>query len=373
MAWGGVPLPRALAALRTLEPDAHAFYAYDVGALEARARRFQAAFAPLEPLTAFALKANGLPALLEALAQLGLGSDSASLGELTLAEAAGFDAARRVLNGNGKTREEVRWAATRGVHSVNADGIGELDLLEAAARDAGTRLRVALRVNPGIPTPGHPYISTGDDEAKFGIAPDEALAAWSARARWPHLALDGVHIHVDSQLLELTPLERARRQWRWRGIGARRAARFDQPRRLRRRPECRGRVPARSVRRAAANALEWSRLGARPPLARGAGGRPGCRSARGQAAGKPAPWCWRGMNDFLRPALYRAAHPSSQSRRRRRSEPPVVGPVCESSDVLPWRLVAAAEPGDLVAIRDAGRTAPRWRPVQWARRLAGWP
>src|SRR5207237_512563 len=74
----------------------------------------------------------------------------------------------------------------------------------------GTTVRVALRVNPGIDTPGHRYVATGDDAAKFGVAPGEALEAWAAaRGRWPHLQLDGLHLHVGSQLLDGAPLERA--------------------------------------------------------------------------------------------------------------------------------------------------------------------
>src|SRR5687768_17683074 len=101
LALGGVPLDRALAGLRRVEPEARAFYAYDLDLLLARARRFAAAFAACQPLVAYALKANALPALIEPLAGLGLGADAASLGELEAAHAAGFAPARRVLNGNG--------------------------------------------------------------------------------------------------------------------------------------------------------------------------------------------------------------------------------------------------------------------------------
>src|SRR5207342_3299989 len=101
---------------------------------------------------------------------------------LELAATAGIDAARTVLNGNGRTPEEAEWAVRRGIHSVNADHIAELDLLESAARAAGRTLRVALRINPGIETPGHAYVATGHDDAKFGVAPAEAMEAFAARA-----------------------------------------------------------------------------------------------------------------------------------------------------------------------------------------------
>lgn len=206
---GGVPLDRMLASLRALEPSARAFWAYDLDAFAARAARLRAALAPLGGHAAYALKANGLPALARAAAAAGLDADAGSLGELALAEHAGFGPDRRTLSGNGRTPEEAAWIAAHGVAVVSADHVGELDLLERAAASAGRPIRVALRVNPGIYTPGHRHVATGHVEAKFGIGPAEALEAWATRARWPHLVVDGVHLHVGSQLLETAPLEAA--------------------------------------------------------------------------------------------------------------------------------------------------------------------
>jgi diaminopimelate decarboxylase len=210
LAIGRVPLDRAMESLRKLEPHARAFYLDDLDHVVERIDRFRKAFHPLAPRMAYALKANALPALLEMLARLGLSADAASLGELERARAAGFDAARRVLNGNGKTPEELAWAVRHGVWALNADHLGELDALDRLAAAEEKRVRVALRVNPGIETPGHRYVATGDDEAKFGVAPGEALDAWArAPARWPHLQVDGLHLHVGSQVLDPAPLERA--------------------------------------------------------------------------------------------------------------------------------------------------------------------
>jgi len=206
---GGVPLDRAFESLARLEPGTQAGWIYDLDLIVERARRFTRAFEALAPLAAYALKANALPSILERLAQEGLGAEAGSEGELELAAAAGFGPERRVLNGNGRTAGEAAWAGRAGVHSINADSVEELDLLERAAAREDRRLRVALRVNPGVEAGGHEYIATGHDLAKFGIAPGDALAAWAARSRWPHLALDGIHVHVGSQLLDPAPLERA--------------------------------------------------------------------------------------------------------------------------------------------------------------------
>ena len=363
---GGVALDRAFAALRRLEPGTHACWCYDLDALEARARRLQAAFVALEPLAAYALKANALPALLESLRSTGLGAEAGSIGELEAAAASGFPAAGRVLNGNGRTAEEAEWVVREGVHSINGDSAAELELLERHAARAGGRVRVALRVNPGVATPGHAYVATGHDQAKFGMAPADALAAWEGRARWPHLTLDGVHVHVGSQLLDPAPLAAALET----ALGlvdeaARRGA------------------PLGLVNLGGGFGIDYAGSGAEFPLE--AWGARLAERTRGRSLEwvfEPGRWLvapvgvliaevlWvksrdrqrfvvlgAGMNDLLRPALYRARHRIVPVRVRAGAPAPatVVGPVCESADVFAEDiLLPPLEPGDLVAILDAG-------------------
>jgi diaminopimelate decarboxylase len=366
LALGGVPLDRAFAALRRLEPGAHACWCYDLDALAARGRRLTAAFGALEPLAAYALKANALPALLECLRGAGLGAEAGSIGELETAAANGFGAESRVLNGNGRTAEEAAWAAREGVHSINADSAAELELLERAAAGSGRRLRVALRVNPGVETPGHAYVATGHEEAKFGMAPADALAIWQARGRWPHLALDGVHVHVGSQLLDLAPLEAALEA----ALAlADEAARRDAPLGL--------------VNLGGGFGIDYSGAAAEFPLEAWAGRLAArARARRLEWVIEPGRWLvapvgvlvaevlWvkprgrqrfvvlgAGMNDLLRPALYHARHRIVPVRERAGALAPVtvVGPVCESADVFAEDVsLPPLEPGDLVALLDAG-------------------
>src|SRR5262249_31365050 len=160
---------------------------YDLDAIAERAAKLVKAFAPLSPRIAYALKANGLPAIARTMREAGLDADAGSLGELELAAACGFGGAERTLSGNGRTPEEAAWAAEHGVAAVSADQPAELELLERAAAARGRRLTVALRVNPDIAAGAHPHIATGHRASKFGMSARQALAAWQARARWPHL------------------------------------------------------------------------------------------------------------------------------------------------------------------------------------------
>jgi diaminopimelate decarboxylase len=372
LALGGVALDRVLPALRRLEPSAAACWVYDLDQVEARAARFKSAFAPLGVHVGYALKANALPAILRRARAVGLAAEAGSLGELIAARREGFGAQERILNGNGRTQDEAEFAAREGVHSVNADHVEELDLLQAHAARAGTVLRVALRVNPGIDTHGHAYVATGHDAAKFGVAPAEALGAWAARDRWPSLRLDGVHLHVGSQLLDPGPLERA----------------ADTARELAEESARRG-APLGLVNLGGGFGVDYSGSGAEFPLEAYA-----ARLARKMEALKaewvmePGRWLvastgvllaevlWvkrrggataggsrrfvvlaAGMNDLIRPALYGARHRIVPVRPRAGAGEPatVVGPVCESADVFEREaLLPPLERGDLVALLDAG-------------------
>lgn len=367
---GGVPLAAMLGSLRALEPAARAFWAYDLDGFAGRAQRLLRAFEPLGAHVAYALKANGLPALARAAAAAGLDADAGSLGELVLAEHAGFAGPRRTLSGNGRTPEEAAWAATRGVAVVSADHVGELDLLERAAAAADGMLRVALRVNPGIFTPGHRHVATGHFEAKFGVGPEDALAAWAARARWPRLRLDGVHLHVGSQLLDTPPLEAAART----ALDlARAAAERGAPLALVNLGGGFGidyehggdgfPVEAHAARLAsavAASGLEW-RLEPGRWLAAPIGvlvAEVLWVKRRREAAGERRfVVLAAGMNDLLRPALYGARHRIVPvcPRPGRIEAATVVGPVCESGDTFATDLpLPPLEAGDLVAVLDAG-------------------
>ena len=364
-ALGGIALTAMLPALRRLEPAARACWVYDLDTFESRARRMRAAFAPLGAIVAQAIKANALPALLERGLAAGLAAEGGSLGELTIAEQVGFAAERRILNGNGRTPEEAAWVARRGVHSVNADHLDELDLLERAAAHANTRLRVALRINPAIDIGGHPYIATGGEEAKFGVAPGEALEAWASRAKWPHLVLDGLHLHVGSQLLS--------------DESPRRAVEFALE--LAAAAAARG-APLGLVNLGGGFGVDYTGA-AEFPLERYAEWLVArVRESKVDWVVEPGRWLVApigvllaevlavkrragrrfvvlaaGMNDLIRPALYGASHRivPLAPRSGERTAATIVGPVCESSDVfereVTWPEVVV---GDVVAILDAG-------------------
>jgi diaminopimelate decarboxylase len=144
-------------------------------------------------LIAYGTKAFANIALLQLLGGLGVGADVSTLGELAFARAAGIPGERLVFHGNNKSPEELRAAAETGALVV-LDGPGEAE----AAAAAGVR-RVLVRLTPGVEAATHRSIRTAQEESKFGLAPDAARAEIE-RARQLGLEVDGVHVHVGSQL-----------------------------------------------------------------------------------------------------------------------------------------------------------------------------
>jgi diaminopimelate decarboxylase len=178
--------------------------------IRARARAFVEAFAAhtRDFRVYFASKAFPCTAVLQVFAEEGLGCDVASGGELALALRAGFDPAQIELHGNAKSEQELREARAAGVGYVVVDSTGEIDRLEAVVgRDEAQP--VLIRVTPDVRGDTHDAISTGQANSKFGFGIDEARAAIARLQASDSLRLDGLHMHIGSQILELEPFRAA--------------------------------------------------------------------------------------------------------------------------------------------------------------------
>jgi diaminopimelate decarboxylase len=134
--------------------------------------------------------------ILRLLAAEGFGADVASLGELELARRAGIEGEQLVVHGNNKSDEELRAAAEAGALVV----VDALDEVERAAA-AGVR-RALVRVTPGIEADTHEAIRTAHHGSKFGLPPEDALAAVRA-LREAGVEVEGLHTHIGSQLVHL--------------------------------------------------------------------------------------------------------------------------------------------------------------------------
>lgn len=184
-------------------------YVYSPNAIRDRFRALQRALEGMDAGICYALKANGNRAVLELLASEGAGADIVSGGELARALRAGIPAHRIVFSGVGKSVAEIGMALDAGVARFNVESLAELETLQVVAKRRGTVARASVRINPDVDAMTHAKISTGRAENKFGVSINEARTWFGSAERWPDVKLDGLHMHIGSQLLSLEPLHEA--------------------------------------------------------------------------------------------------------------------------------------------------------------------
>ena len=185
-------------------------YVYSTATMCRHVAALRDALEPLDdPLIAYAVKANPNSAVVATLAKAGLGADVVSGGEYQRARRAGVPADMIVFSGVGKTEEEMRLALEGGLYQFNLESLDEAETLSRVASAMSLSAPVGFRVNPDVGAGGHAKITTGAAENKFGIPFGEALDAYAQAAELPGLKVQGIAVHIGSQLTSLDPLERA--------------------------------------------------------------------------------------------------------------------------------------------------------------------
>ncbi len=344
------------------------FYCYSTATLTRHYRVFADAFADVQSLVCYAVKANSNQAVIATLAKLGAGADVVSEGELKRARAAGIPSEKIMFSGIGKTARELALAVDENILCVNVESEPELELLASIAASKRRSIDISIRVNPDVDAKTHRKIATGKSENKFGIPISRAREVYALAAKLDGVRVRGVDMHIGSQIVELSPFADAF------------ALLSDFVRTL----------------RADGHTIEHVDLGGglgipyreadtAPPLPADYAGIVkratrdlGCKLIfepgrlivgnagilmtrvlyvkRGEA--KTFVIVDAAMNDLIRPTLYDAHHeirPVTQASGPARIVADVVGPVCESGDFLAHqREMPEPKPGDLLAVMSAG-------------------
>jgi diaminopimelate decarboxylase len=185
------------------------FYCYSTATLERHYRVFEEAFADVDAVICYAMKANSNQSVLKTFARLGAGADVVSGGELKRAIAAGIPTDKILFSGVGKTASELRMALDAGILSINVESESELELLSQLAANEGRTARISVRVNPDVDAKTHAKISTGKSENKFGVPLVRAREVYARAAKLPNIVVTGVDMHIGSQITDLGPLGEA--------------------------------------------------------------------------------------------------------------------------------------------------------------------
>ena len=342
------------------------FYCYSTATMT---RHYQVLANSLEGTGAkicYAVKANSNQAVIRTMVELGAGADVISGGELQRALAAGAAPQSIVFAGPGKTKGELAQALAAGVYQFNVESEPELRLLSAVAVELGKVAPVAIRVNPDVDALTHEKITTGRKQNKFGIPIDRAMEVFGLGATLPGVAMLGVALHIGSQITDLAPFEEAFDR-ALQLIDDLRAAGHDIHR-------CNlggglgipygGETPpppaeyGRMVKRLTANrqldlVLEPGRVLV------GNAGILVASVIHEKHEGRRFIIIDAAMNDLIRPAMYDSWHDIVPVREAGPgaviSEADVVGPICESGDILAkGRPMPPLAPDELIAVRSAG-------------------
>ncbi|MFZ5494314.1 MAG: diaminopimelate decarboxylase [Verrucomicrobiota bacterium] len=184
-------------------------YVYSAQTIADNYRRLAASLTGLDLQICYAMKANSNLAVLRHFANLGAAFDLVSGGELRRVVAAGGDTGRSVFAGVGKSEAEIRLALETGVFGFHVESEPELARINHVAGQLGRKAPVAIRINPDVDAKTHAKITTGKSDNKFGIPLKHAAEAYAAAAKFPHLEIKGVQMHIGSQLTSVTPFAEA--------------------------------------------------------------------------------------------------------------------------------------------------------------------
>ena len=338
-------------------------YVYSANRLRENVRRLQSAFAKLDPLICFAVKANDNLAILQMFRDLGLGFDVVSGGELHRVQQAGAKMQQVVFAGVGKTDAELEMAVQRKIGWISVESHDELQALKRIAAQYGSKPAVLLRLNPDVAPDTHQHIVTGGAESKFGLPVSDAHALRTNAGE--HLNLCGVHIHIGSQIagpeatvaaldVALAFLADCPAQWDTLDLGGGFPVAYE--------PN----IDAQSFAAFAAGSAARLKDFPRPLRLLIEPGRSLVADASALIVGVQAvkqTGKYRtvivdgGMNTLLRPALYDAYHHVLPLLEGAAVSSPthVAGPICESADYLARdRELPELTRGDQLAVLDAG-------------------
>ncbi|WP_448588659.1 diaminopimelate decarboxylase [Thermocrinis sp.] len=339
-------------------------YVYSASYIRDRVRAYRSAFP--QALVCYAVKANFNPSIISIAKEEGAGADVVSGGELYFALKAGVEPSKIVYAGVGKTVEEIKLAIEQDILMFNVESPMELDVLNEMGERMGKKVRIAIRVNPDVDPKTHPYISTGMKKSKFGVDIKQARAEYDYARKLKNLEVVGIHCHIGSQILDVSPyieavekvvnlyenLKRDGYDIRYVDIGGGLGIKY-QPDQANPEPEDLAHAIAPSLKGVDAQLILEP--------GRSIVGNAGILITQVQFLKDKGHRHFvivdAGMNDLIRPAIYSAYHHLVPvvEREVKYIKTDVVGPICETGDFLATdREIPFVDRGDYLAVLSAG-------------------
>ncbi len=328
-------------------------------------RKIKNAFKDMDTLVCYSVKANSNHTILKTMKNEGSGFDIVSGGELFRVLKTGVSPKKIVYAGVGKTKEEIKAAVKAGILMFNVESVNELKAINAVGSSMKRKIDVAIRINPDVDAMTHEYTTTGKKENKFGIDIVPAYSLYRKANRYKYINIIGVDMHIGSQITTPIPyinavnkitgfikeLRESGVEIKYLNIGGGMGIIYNEEK------------PTTADTFAKAIKPYLKGMGVKVLLEPGRFimGNAGILAARviydKKGIKKNFLIVDAGMNDLIRPSLYRAYHkiiPVSV-RKGKIKLYDIVGPICESGDFLGKdRHLPAMKEGDVIAVRSTG-------------------
>jgi diaminopimelate decarboxylase len=340
-------------------------YVYSKNQIVENFESYKKALGTKSGLICFACKTNSNGVILKLLSKLGAGADTTSGGEIYRCLKAGFDPSKIVYAGVGKSAEEIKYALKSKILMFNVESFEELDAIDKIARSMKVKAKISLRVNPYVDPDTHSYIVTGRKGTKFGIPYKDALRAYLLAKQKENIAIVGIHSHIGSQILDIAPFRLAAQKIK--GIVDAVEKNIVKLEYI----NCGGGlgIEYEKNQKAPSPKQLMSEIFGVFDKDRKFIFEPG-RSIIGNAGHLLAKVLYRkvsgsknflitdvGMNDLIRPTLYKAYHEIVPVRKTssKKVKTDVVGPICESGDFVgKGRMLPVLEQGDYLLVTYTG-------------------
>lgn len=344
------------------------FYVYSGDEITKAYMQIKEAFGHLDHLICYAVKANSNLAILKLLSQLGCGAEVVSGGELFRCLKADIPPEKIIFDGVGKSKEEIDFAIRKRILFFNVESEQELLNIDCAAKEHKKVAQVSFRINPDVNAKTHPYIATGLRKSKFGIPFKKAPEILRAASRLKNVHIMGIGCHIGSQITQIAPYSESLRRV------LQLYDKFIDKNFAITHLNMGGGLGITYKNEKPPSLHHWvqsliKEVGDRPVKlvvepGRAIVGNAGALVTRVNCVKRGESDNFiitdAGMNDLLRPALYDAYHSILPVRYKRykKIKASVVGPVCETADVLARsRRIQNFQQGDLLAIMSCGAYA----------------
>lgn len=347
----------------------HPFYLYDLDGMRTRVKKLRSAVPGID--CHYAMKANSADRVLKTFLSENTGVDVVSGGEIERALRVGFHPEKIIFSGVGKTKAELDLAIGLQIRQINVESPEELKRIVSMAKTMGKKPRVAFRINPDVDAKTHPYITTGFKENKFGMA-ESFLPELKQILKNAEVDFCGLTLHIGSQLQDISPLEDAIRKTlqifntlnsegyslKTFDVGGGLGIPYSEEHKIPSKDldllDGYGKMLTRVLKGFSGNLLcEPGRI-----LVGSCGTLVGEVQYVKEAPDRNFLILNTGIHHLIRPALYQAQHrilPVEIFPNRKNKIYDVVGPICESSDVLGKnRSMQESFSGEFMAIADAG-------------------